>query len=236
MNLYRHHAHDAGFFFIENCYHYYMKFKLTKGEFSAALIIGILFIASAYYSDVYKENIQELVSMNGIWGMFLYVAVSFIAVVVAPVSAMPLLPIAAAIWGPFTAGVLSLFAWTLGAMFAFWISRKFGYEFVGKFVKLKRVQLYADKISNMHLFWTVVLLRIVLPVDVLSYALGLFSKMNLGLYTLATIIGIAPFAFIFSYASNMPIIFQIMVLAIAGVLLFFGYEKIREDVTDGSKA
>ena len=51
-------------------------------------------------------------------------------------------------------------------------------------------------------FMSVVLLRMVLPVDVLSYALGFFSDISLWRYTTATIIGIAPFAFIFAYAGD----------------------------------
>jgi len=38
------------------------------------------------------------------------------------------------------------------------------------------------------------LLRMVLPVDILSYALGLFSNISFIRYMLATIIGVTPFS------------------------------------------
>ena len=67
----------------------------------------------------------------------------------------------------------------------------------------------------MELFLTVVFFRMVIPVDGLSYFLGLFSKMSFKSYTLATVIGITPFALVFAYAGGLNIYYQIGALAIA---------------------
>ena len=213
-----------------------MRIAISRGEIIVALIIGALFILSSYYTNMYSENIQALIGVYDAWGMLIYVLVTIVAIVIAPVSAMPLIPIAVTMWGSLVGGILSIIGWSIGAVIAFYIARRFGYRFVGKFVKLRKVQTYADKVNKSHFFWTVVLLRMVLPVDVLSYALGLFSKMSLGAYTLATIIGISPFALIFSYVADMPILVQICALAFAGILIFFGYERVRDDITQSEPA
>ena len=64
------------------------------------------------------------------------------------------------------------------------------------------------------------LLRILIPVDILSYALGLISAMPLSHYILATAIGITPFSFIWSYAGEAAFSQEYTNLAaIAGVAL-----------------
>lgn len=213
-------------------YHSNMQIRvpLTKTEIAAAILIGLFFVLSAYLSDLYRDALHEIIGMYGMYGMLMYVGVTIVAIIIAPVSATPLIPIATTLWGPVVAGVLSLIGWVVGAVIAFWLARTYGYECVGKFVRLRKMQLYAAHISHNNLFWTVVLLRLVLPVDVLSYALGLFSTMPLGMYTLATVIGVAPFAFIFSYVSEMPLWVQGIVLMVVGMLLYAGYQQMRSGI------
>jgi len=67
------------------------------------------------------------------------------------------------------------------------------------------------KIPKENLFLGIIFLRMVIPVDILSYALGLFSKIKTRDYLLATIIGVSPFAFIFAYLGRMPFYYQIFV-------------------------
>ena len=70
-------------------------------------------------------------------------------------------------------------------------------------------------IPENNLFLTIIFFRMVVPVDGLSYFLGLFSKISFKSYTLATIIGITPFAFVFAYAGGLNIYYQLGALAIA---------------------
>ena len=57
-----------------------------------------------------------------------------------------------------------------------------------------------------------------IPVDLLSYALGIFGVLDWRNYTLATIIGIVPFAFIFAYLGTLPVSYQLFSIPV-GVLL-----------------
>ena len=211
--------------------------SLTKKEIFVGVLVAALFVLVAYYTDVYRDNLLIMLGRyEGVWGMLFYVFITVIAVVFAPVSTMPMLPLAAMLFGVYIAALLSILGWTIGSIIAFLLARQFGRPFVRKFGGLKKVQDYAEHISHHHLFWSVVLLRVAMPVDVLSYALGLFSQMSLISFIIATIIGIAPFAFIFSYVTVLSVWYQIAAFSISGILVYWGYKKVRGDIErDSSK-
>ncbi|HDK41846.1 MAG TPA: hypothetical protein ENG87_00590, partial [Candidatus Pacearchaeota archaeon] len=120
-------------------------------------------------------------------------------------------------------GLISIFAWSFGAWVAFVIGRKYGVQIIKKFISLKDIYRIEKKVPEESLFWTVVLLRLITPVDILSYALGIFTKMDIRTYLFATIIGITPFAFIFAYLGSVPIQYQIISFLAFGVLILIGW-------------
>lgn len=172
------------------------------------VLVALLFVIIAYLSVAYVDTLQTLVSHMGWWGMPLYVLFGCITTVVAPLSSAPLIPAAVAVWGPLVAATLTTLGWTLGSVFAFLLARRFGYEQVRRFASLRSVQRYAAALPQQNLFVVVVLMRIVVPVDALSYALGLFSSMRVVPYTIATLLGTMPFAFIVSFALRAPVWLQ----------------------------
>lgn len=211
----------------------YRKFPFSKVEVFGAVIIAFLFLVAAYYSTLYQDAMRTFIDAHDTSGILVYIASTIIATIIAPVSATPLIPIAATAWGPLAAALYSITGWTIGAVFAFWVSRKYGYRYVRRLVKLRKIQEYAEHIPERNLFWSVIFMRLALPVDILSYALGLFSTMPFRSYILATIIGITPFAFIFAYTSQLPLWLQVIVLVLTGVFIFFAYQKIRNHISDG---
>ena len=184
------------------------------------IIIGVFFVASALLAQKYESELHAVVNDDSVFGMLGYVLITAVAIVVAPVSTLPLIPLTVSLWGWFTAGVLSIIGWTVGSQVAFLLARAYGKSLVQKFVSLERFRAYEKQFGAGNIFWTVVLLRMIVPVDILSYALGLFSTMSSRSFFLATIIGITPFAFIFSYLGSLPPSFQIITL-IEIVLLIF---------------
>lgn len=210
------------------------RYTFTRIEIISAIIVALLFLFATYVSTAYKPVIENFIGSYGVWGMLLYVATAIGATVIAPVSATPLIPVATALWGVVPSALLSITGWTIGSVIAFWLSRKYGYEKISRFVRLQKIQMYAEKLPKKNIFWSVVFMRIVLPVDMLSYALGLFSSMSLRSYTVATIIGIAPFAFIFAYTAGLPLWVQGVALSIIGVLLFLSYRQIRKQINETS--
>ena len=71
------------------------------------------------------------------------------------------------------------------------------------------------------------MLRAIIPVDILSYALGLFSKVDFKTYALATMIGIIPFTVILSYLGTVPLWYQVSGI-VAIVLLITLIHVLRE--------
>lgn len=200
------------------------KFINWKEIFSILAVAG-LFIGAAYFAKRYGYVLQEMAILKGFIGIFFYVMIAIVAVVVAPVSTFPLLPLAVSMWGSFFAALFSIIGWSTGAAIAFGLARRFGRPFIAKIVSLEKIQRIEKLIPERNIFVSIILLRMALPVDVLSYALGLFSSVPFRLYVLATIIGVSPFAFIFSYAVLFPTWLQALFLIFAIFILAIGYRR-----------
>ena len=185
-----------------------------------AVIISALFVVSAFYSQKYGEEAKIFVEKGGGFGMVAYVVIAVIATVAAPISAGPLIPIAANAWGVAITAALSILGWTIGSLVAFAIGRRYGLPLAQKFISAHNLEKLHKHIPQERIFWSVVLLRIMIPVDLLSYALGIFGVLGWRRYTLATIIGITPFAFIFAYLGTLPVSYQLFSIP-AGILLIF---------------
>ena len=183
-------------------------------------IIAALFIISAFYSQKYGEEAKIFVERGGVFGMVAYAVIAVIATVAAPISAGPLIPIAANAWGVAITAALSILGWTIGSLIAFAIGRRYGLPLAQKFFSVRNLESIHKHIPQERIFWSVVLLRIMIPVDLLSYALGIFGVLGWRRYTLATIIGITPFAFIFAYLGTLPVSYQLFSIP-AGILLIF---------------
>ncbi len=67
---------------------------------------------------------------------------------------------------------------------------------------MEAVDRIEDKIPNDIGFGGIVVLRMILPVDVVSFALGLLKRLRFRTYAVASLIGILPFAFVISYAGG----------------------------------
>ena len=189
------------------------------------LEILVVVLAFLFFSYLIQSNLDffERLVTNNLIGMIVYVLLEISSIVIAPITTFPLIIVASNLWGWFLAGVLSITGWMIGAWIAFVIARKYGVKIIRKFISLENVHKIEKKIPREHLFWSVVLLRILIPTDVLSYALGIFTKMKTKNYLLATLIGITPFAFIFAYLGGVPIKYQIILFLIAGILILIGW-------------
>lgn len=194
----------------------------TKSILSLLVVIFLFMIVSyAVMEDV--ANLDDYIG-NGIYGAFIYIFIAIVATVFAPVSSVPLIPLVSNIYGWFIAGFLSIIGWTIGSMIAFWLSRKYGMPLVKKVVNLEKINNFEKRIPKDNLFWSIVFLRMVVPVDVLSYILGLFSHIKFRTYFWATLIGVAPFAFILAYVGTLSFYYQITFLLLGLLVLLIGYK------------
>lgn len=146
----------------------------------------------------YRELIQE----QSLQGAFFFITLMFLATVLAPLSALPLVPLVAPLFGPLWTALYAIVGWWLGALVAFLIARYGGKPLLTRFVSIKEIEKMESKIPEHTTFWGLVVLRMVVPVDMLSYALGLLSSVSFRVYAAATLLGIIPFALIFSYGGS----------------------------------
>ena len=186
------------------------------------LAIAVAFLFFSYLIQSNLEFLEGLVT-NNLVGIIIYLFLEISAVVIAPISTFPLVIIASNLWGWMLTGVLNIVGWMIGSWVAFLIARRYGIEIIKRFISTKKIYEIEGKVPKEHLFWSVVLLRIIIPADVLSYALGIFTRMSTKNYLLATLIGITPFAFIFAYLGKVDFQYQIIIFLLVGILILTGW-------------
>ena len=89
----------------------------------------------------------------------------------------------------------------------------------------------SEILPKKRLFFAVVFLRIAVPVDLLSYMLGLFAVMRFWPYMAATIIGITPFAFVFSYLADFNIWYQVGAFVIGALVIVISFPYMKRRYT-----
>lgn len=169
------------------------------------------------------QNVERFVEQHGAWGAVAYVAAGAVSVVLLPLSSLPLVPLASRIWGVWVAGALSAAGWWIGALIAFWVAR-LARSCLERFVSLAALDRMERAIPADIGFAGIVVLRMLLPVDVTSFALGLLRELSFKTYALASLVGIVPFAFVWSYAGGKLASGQYLLFAaIAAVLVAAAY-------------
>jgi uncharacterized membrane protein YdjX (TVP38/TMEM64 family) len=177
-------------------------------------ISGILFV-SAWFAHRYEVVITSYVTGHSLMSYAVFVVIAFIAVVIPIWSNLFLIPFGVVAWGPVLTTVLCVTGWWVGAVFSFALGRIFQASILRKYPLLYR---YADIdaiIPSRHVFIGLVVLRMTFPVDVLSYALGIFSKkVTHTMNAVSTLVGIIPFALLFAYFSEVSRMYQVGIISI----------------------
>lgn len=202
----------------------WLRRTLAWGQLWPALRSGVwvvlLFALGLWLASHYAQPIEQALQRHAVAGIVVFVASSAIAVVLPLASNLPLVPLAVLAWGPGWTALLLLLGWIAGSAIAFvfgrhargWILRRF-----------PSVQRHADidrLIHPDHRLLSLVSLRMTFPVDVLSYALGLFSRSTtLAEVMASTAIGAAPFALLFAWFPGLSGTVQWTVLA-ASLVVF----------------
>ncbi|MEO7402544.1 MAG: VTT domain-containing protein, partial [Burkholderiales bacterium] len=97
--------------------------------------------------------------------------------------------------------LLSAAGWWAGCLIAFQIAR-LGRPYLERYTSMKAVDRLEARVPDDVGFGGIVVLRIILPVDVVSFALGLLKRLRFSTYAAASLVGILPFAFVWSYAGG----------------------------------
>lgn len=145
--------------------------------------------------------LETWIERHKLLGAGVYVVTVAASVVLLPFSSLPLLPLAVHSYGVATTALLSAAGWWAGCLIAFEIAR-FGRRYLERITSLEAVDRLEEKVPDDVGFGGIVLLRMILPVDVVSFALGLLKRLRFRTYAVASLVGILPFAFVWSYAGG----------------------------------
>ena len=198
----------------------------TKQEFLTGIVLIVAFILVSYGVHRYESDIALVLGNGGISSSIIFIFLTALFVIfIIPLDIVFLVPIGVILWGPVPTALMSIAGWTLGALVAFGIARTYGLPLVRKLVGERRARMFGEHIPIHDLFWSVVFLRLLVPVDLLSYALGLFSQLSWRKYLVATALGVTPFGFFFAFAGTLPFWYQLF--ALCCVLLLVSFLLIR---------
>jgi len=145
--------------------------------------------------------LEAWIEQHEMLGATVYLAAVAASVVLLPLSSLPLLPLAAHLYGFWLTAVLSAAGWWIGSLIAFQIAR-LGRRYLERFASLETVDRLERRIPGDIGFGGIVVLRMILPVDIVSFALGLLKELRFSTYAIASLIGIVPFAVVWSYAGG----------------------------------
>jgi len=189
----------------------------------AGLWAVALFAVGVWLAREYVVPIREVLSANERAGIAMFVATSILAVLMPLLTNLPLVPIAVMAWGPWWTALLLLLGWVIGATLSLALGRHARGWVLRHFPSVARHAQIDRLIHPRHRIASLIMLRMTFPVDVLSYALGLFSpRTSVGDVALSTAIGAAPFALLFALFPSLSTTAQLMVFG-ASTAVFGAY-------------
>ncbi len=187
------------------------------------LWVVLLFVAALWLAQAYSAPIQHAPQNHSRLAIVLFIATSVVAVLVPMLTNLPLVPLAVLAWGPWWTALMLLTGWVAGAALSVLLARRARMLVLRCFPSATRHADIDRLIHPQHRLTSLILLRMSFPVDVLSYALGLFSRhTTVTENALTTALGAAPFALLFSHFPTLSPQFQVIVF-VTSVLVFVAY-------------
>jgi len=191
---------------------------VSKKEYLWLSAVGAVLISAVLLVRTHSNSITTFIEQNPVEGVCLFLALNILDAVLAPGATLPLIPVAAHAWGHVWAAIVTTAGWTAGSLVAFSIARRWGSPLVKKLTSMDRLRQMKRYIPE-DVFWTIAILRLVMPMDLMSYLLGLFTDISWGKYTAATAIGVTPAAFLLAYLGKLPHAYEIIALGIGGIVV-----------------
>jgi uncharacterized membrane protein YdjX (TVP38/TMEM64 family) len=189
----------------------------------AGLWVLLLFAAGVAATRWYSVSIESALTAHAKVGVAVFVLTAIIAVLMPALTNLPLVPLAVLAWGPWWTAALLLAGWAAGSALSFALGRHAREVILRRFPSVRRHADIERLIHPRYRMGSLVLLRMTFPVDVLSYALGLFSRSTtMTENTVATLIGAAPFALLFALLPTLSARWQFAVFG-GSALVFVAY-------------
>lgn len=187
-------------------------------------VVVLLFGTGLLVTRVFHEDILTLLTGHEILGVLVFVGSTALAVILPFWSNLPLVPVATLLYGPLATSALLILGWTLGSAIAFSFARAYQRFMLRRFPSLNRYAFIDMLIHPRYPFLSLVVLRMTFPVDIISYALGIFTlRVSARANFFSTIAGITPFSFLFGYFGVLSPKEQSVVFAVTTTAFFIYY-------------
>jgi uncharacterized membrane protein YdjX (TVP38/TMEM64 family) len=189
---------------------------------TAAWVLA-LFAAALLLARAFSIPILDVLHAHPRLAILVFVATSVVAVLMPVLTNLPLVPLAVLAWGSAWTALLLLAGWVIGAALAFMLARRGRALILRHFPSAARHADIDRLIHPQHRLASLIVLRMTFPVDVLSYALGLFSpRTTAAENAVSTALGATPFALLFALLPALAATTQIIVF-VGSALMFFAY-------------
>lgn len=180
-----------------------------------------LFVAAVWLTRHYEATVYEVLTRHAWLALGLFFLTSVTAVLMPVMSNLALVPAFVLVWGPGRTALVLLAGWIVGAALSFILGRHVRSLILRVFPSVGRHADIDRLIHPRHRMLSLIMLRMTFPVDVLSYALGLFSvRTTLVENLVSTTVGAAPFAILFTVLPVLSATAQALVFV--GSAVMFG--------------
>jgi uncharacterized membrane protein YdjX (TVP38/TMEM64 family) len=187
----------------------------------------LIFMGVSIFSKIFSQDLEALIEVHFPVGMIFYIVLLVFGEIFLPGSTLPLVPIAATLRGSLLAAASTFIGWMISAIIAFALARRYGRSLANRMINREKVEEIGGCIPERHLFWSVVLFRVIFPIDLVSYALGLFANIPWGPYLLSTGLGVGVFAFSIAHIVLWPLPYRLIAEAAGAGATVIGYIWLR---------
>lgn len=205
-------------------------------------VIVFLQVMELGWLDVLGNHKELLIVVKnlGLIGPVVIIGLIAIAIIITPIPSAPIALVSGALYGHTFGTVYVVLGALSGALIAFMISRKLGYDYVNKKLHHKMAQKIVGSQNALMMIVFVTRLAPFISFDVISYAAGL-TKLTFSRFFIATLMGIIPISFILAHLGSEVENGEMESIATALILLGFFtlvpliIKKLTKDSDKGSK-
>ena len=198
--------------------------------FLVLLVVVISFSLSIIHTDPLKILRHFFVDGHYFESSFIYFALVVVSTIFSPITVAPIIPFVGKVFGSLHAFVVTFAGVFTGSFISFWVARKFGREVVLKFFSKTNLMRLEKRIPRNLNFLDILFFRFFTAPDGLSYFLGLYSKLSIWKYCVATLVGLFPIVFILTFGpegigSGNKIMFFFLLVAVFIIIFSYLFNK-----------
>lgn len=155
-----------------------------------------------------------------------FILIRIIPVVIPPIPGLIIDAIGVVVFGWFWGFIYATIGVVSASMISFFIGRKFREPLIGKFISIKKIHEWEDKLTENEKFWALVSIRFVSSpfFDIVNYIAGL-TKIKAFHYFLSSIIVSLPMGFVIYYFGgiilNAPVIILTSFILVIPLLIWY---------------